>query len=110
MWGCITSDSIVRYCFDQSYGFLDAPDFKSPFVQAMVDLLDGVHLVTQLPWVMTILNALPEHLLALIQPGMKSVHDFNHVSALLLVTNLLIIKTDKLTYVVNGIPDYRRPG
>ncbi|KAK1143049.1 hypothetical protein N8T08_007113 [Aspergillus melleus] len=78
MWGCITSDSIVRYCFDQSYGFLDAPDFKSPFVQAMIDLLDGVHLVTQFPWVMSILNALPESLVALIQPGMKSVHGFNH--------------------------------
>ncbi|KAJ5691755.1 hypothetical protein N7462_001178 [Penicillium macrosclerotiorum] len=78
MWGCITSDSIVRYCFDQSYGFLDAPDFKSAFMQAMVNLFDGIHLVTQFPFVVTILNALPEHLLALIQPGMKYVHDFNH--------------------------------
>lgn len=79
MWGCIASDIIVRYCFDRGYGFLDAPDFRSPFIQALFDLLDGVHLVTQFPWVATIFNALPQKVAEAMQPGLKSVNDYNKV-------------------------------
>ncbi|KAK1144850.1 hypothetical protein N8T08_004863 [Aspergillus melleus] len=77
MWGCIASDIIVRYCFDRGYGFLEAPDFSSPFIQALFDLLDGVHLVTQFPWVATVFNALPEKVAEAMQPGLKSVNHYN---------------------------------
>ncbi|KAE8154551.1 cytochrome P450 [Aspergillus avenaceus] len=77
MMGCVASDIIVRYCFDRGYGFLDAPDFKSPFIQALFDLLDGVHLITQFPWVATIFNALPQGLVEAMQPGLKSVNHYN---------------------------------
>ncbi|KAE8355897.1 cytochrome P450 [Aspergillus coremiiformis] len=81
MMGCIASDIIVRYCLNRGYGFLEAPDFKSPFIQAIFDLLDGVHLVTQFPWVATIFNSLPQSVVETIQPGMKSVNNYNQEMA-----------------------------
>ncbi|KAB8071863.1 cytochrome P450 [Aspergillus leporis] len=81
MMGCIASDIIVRYCLDRGYDFLEAPDFRSPFIQALFDLLDGVHLITQFAWVATVFNSLPQCLVEAMQPGMKSVNNFNQEMA-----------------------------
>ncbi|RAL03205.1 cytochrome P450 [Aspergillus ibericus CBS 121593] len=81
LWGCIAADIIVQYCFNEGYGFIDAPDFRSPFIQAMFDLLDVVHVVVQFPWVGAIINALPEKLVEAVQPGMKSVNHYNREMA-----------------------------
>ncbi|RAH87352.1 cytochrome P450 [Aspergillus japonicus CBS 114.51] len=78
MWGCIASDIIVQYCFNRGYRFIEAPDFRSQFIQAMVDLLDVVHVVAHFPWVSTLMNALPEKVVEVFQPGMKSVNHYNH--------------------------------
>ncbi|PYH94387.1 cytochrome P450 [Aspergillus ellipticus CBS 707.79] len=61
MWGCIASDVILRYCFNRGYGFIDAPGFRSQFIQALFDLLSQVHVV--------IMEAL--------QPKLKSVYHFS---------------------------------
>lgn len=79
LWGCIAADIIVQYCFNDGYGFIDATDFRSPFIQAMFDLLDAVHVVVQFPWVGAVINALPEKLVEAVQPGMKSVNHYNRV-------------------------------
>ncbi|THC99244.1 hypothetical protein EYZ11_001243 [Aspergillus tanneri] len=81
MWGCIASDIVVRYCFDRGYGFLEAPDFESPFIQALFDLLNDVHLVTQFPWIATVFNALPESIAEALQPGLRSVNHYNREMA-----------------------------
>lgn len=82
MWGCLTSDTIVEYCFDRSYRFIESPDFRAFFIDAMNDLLNGVHVVTQFPWIMRMLNCLPDRLVKILQPAMASVIDFNNVSIL----------------------------
>lgn len=82
MWGCFTSDTIVEYCFDQSYRFLESPDFRASFVDAMNELTKQVHVVTQFPWIMAIVNRLPDSMVKTLQPGMTSVIDFNNVSVL----------------------------
>ena len=79
MWGCLTSDTIVEYCFDRSYRFLESPDFRATFVDAMKDLTNGVHVVTQFPWILAIVNYLPDSVVKTLQPGMESVIDFNNV-------------------------------
>ncbi|PLB40480.1 cytochrome P450 [Aspergillus candidus] len=76
VWGCIASDIIVQYCFGEGYGFLEAPEFRSPFIHALVDLLDGVHVVTQFPIVTELMNILPDWLVIMLQPRMKSVINF----------------------------------
>ena len=80
MWSCWASDTIVGYLFERSYNFIDQPDFRASFTQAMVDLLEPVHFVTQFPTVIHMINALPESLVKILQPGMASVIEFNNVS------------------------------
>lgn len=80
MWGCLTSDTIVEYCFDRSYRFIELPEFRAFFIDAMNDLLDGVHVVTQFPWIMPMVNCLPDSVVKKLQPAMASVMNFNNVS------------------------------
>lgn len=78
MWGCWTSDIIVDYCFERDYHFAEQPQFRAFFTDAMVDLLDPVHFVTQFPWVVKFVNMLPESMIKSMQPGMASVIQFNN--------------------------------
>ena len=79
VWGCLTSDTVVGYCFEREYHFIDEPDFKASFPQAMEDLVNGVHWVTQFPWLSTLFQTLPDPLVGALQPSMKSVIDFDNV-------------------------------
>lgn len=81
VWGCLTSDTVVGYCFERSYHFLDEPDFKASFPAAMEDLVSGVHYVTQFPWLSTLFQNLPDSTVRFLQPSMRSVIEFNKVSA-----------------------------
>ncbi|KAL8983026.1 MAG: hypothetical protein Q9205_002616 [Flavoplaca limonia] len=78
MWGCWTSDIIVDYCFERDYHFAEQPRFRAFFTDAMVDLLDPVHFVTQFPWVVKLVNLLPESAVKYMQPGMATVIQFNN--------------------------------
>ena len=77
MWGCWTSDIVVDYCFEQDYHFAEQSRFRSDFNDAMVDLVDPVHFITQFPWVIKLVNLLPEPVIKFLQPGMASVIQFN---------------------------------
>ncbi|KAG8525631.1 uncharacterized protein KY384_009275 [Bacidia gigantensis] len=79
-WGCLTTDTIIAYCFEREYHFTESPDFKSDFAQAISDLMDGVHMVTQFPLLPRIFQSLPDSMVIAMQPGMKSVVNFNNVS------------------------------
>ena len=78
MWGCWTSDIIVDYCFERDYHFAEQPRFRAFFTDAMVDLLEPVHFVTQFPWMVKLMNLLPEQVIKFLQPGMASVIQFNN--------------------------------
>ena len=78
MWGCWTSDIIVDYCFERDYHFAEQPRFRAFLTDAMVDLLDPVHFVTQFPWVIKIVNCFPDSVVTAMQPGMASVIKFNN--------------------------------
>lgn len=86
MWGCLSSNTIVEYCFDRSYRFIELPDFRAFFIDAMNDLLNGVHVVTQFPWIMPMVNCLPDLVVKRLQPAMASVINFNNVSICNLLT------------------------
>ncbi|KAI4148930.1 MAG: hypothetical protein LQ340_004868 [Diploschistes diacapsis] len=77
MFASYVADTVVAYCFENRYNWLEAPDFYCGFAEAMNSLLDNVHLVTQFPWVARILSALPDNLLAKLNPDMNVVNGFN---------------------------------
>lgn len=79
MFASYVADTVVAYCFENRYNWLEAPDFYCGFAEAMNSLLDNVHLVTQFPWVARILSALPDNLLAKLNPDMNVVNGFNKV-------------------------------
>ena len=79
MWGCLSSDTIVEYCFDRSYQFIELSDFRAHFIDAMNDLLNGIHAVTQFPWILPMVNCLPDSVIKKLQPAMASVMSFNSV-------------------------------
>lgn len=106
MWGCIASDIIVHYCFNDGYGFINAPDFRSVFIQAMFDLLDMVHVLVQFPWVGVILNRLPQKFVEAVNPGLKSINHYNRVS---LIYRYTMTPASLLTVTGNGIPDHGYP-
>ncbi|KAF6815012.1 cytochrome P450 [Colletotrichum plurivorum] len=80
MWGCWTSDIINDYAFDKPHNFLDAPDFHASYTDAMVDLLEPVHYVTQFPLATNLFKMLPLTWVKAMSPQMGTVLDFNNFS------------------------------
>lgn len=103
MWACLTSDTAVCYCFEQSYHFIDKPEFKASFATAVEDLMNGVHYLTQFPWLSTLFQNLPDSLVGSLMPSMKSVIDFNNVSLSFLYRKQYIIRANTSPEI--GKPD-----
>ncbi|KAI0452902.1 cytochrome protein [Xylaria acuta] len=78
MWGCWTTDIITEYCFERQYNFIHKPNFKASFVKSFVDLLEGVHWITQFPWLATTMNWMPDAVVGWVDPRMKNVTNFNN--------------------------------
>lgn len=78
-WSCLTTDVIIDYCFERDYHFMEKPNFRSDFAKAIEDLMDGVHVVSQFPWLPKFFQTLPDSVVIAMQPGMKTVLDFNNV-------------------------------
>ncbi len=53
----------MQYCFARSHSFLDLPDFKSPFLQAIHQLEQTFHLAIHFPWIAPIVKCLPDFLM-----------------------------------------------
>ena len=79
MWGCWTTDIIIEYCFERRYNFIRDPGFKAGLVASLIDLLEGVHWITQFPWMVKTMQLLPDSLVGWLDPRMKNVINFNKV-------------------------------
>ncbi|KAI0421158.1 cytochrome P450 [Xylaria grammica] len=77
MWGAFNGDIVVGYCLEKGYDFISKPDFRSEFSDAMVNLLDPVHFITQFSWMIKAFKLLPAWMILIISPAMASVHAFN---------------------------------
>ncbi|KAI0970361.1 cytochrome P450 [Xylaria arbuscula] len=77
MWGAFNGDIVVGYCLEKSYDFIMKPDFRAEFSDAMVNLLDPVHFITQFPWMIRGFKLLPDWMITILSPSIASVHAFN---------------------------------
>ena len=50
-YSCFTSDVFSRYCFGESFGFLEQPTFEPNFRQSIYAVLSLVHYVKFFPWI-----------------------------------------------------------
>lgn len=76
MWGAFASDIVVGYCLERPYDFILNPNFRAEFNDAMVDLVKPVHFFTQFPFLLRILQLLPDRLVVILSPMMRSVLAF----------------------------------
>ncbi|KAL4948392.1 cytochrome P450 [Aspergillus filifer] len=76
MWGCWTSDKVVEFSFERHYNFIEHPELRSFFVDAIEKFIDPVHVFTQFPWVTSLLIAPPDSIVSFLQPRLRSVLDF----------------------------------
>ena len=79
LWACFVSDIITNFSFRQNYGFIDMPDFKSPFTHSIDELQQYAHVGNQFPWMFKIMNRLPDSVVVTLQPMMKSIREFEAV-------------------------------
>lgn len=54
------------------YNFIRDPDFKAGLVVLLIDLLEGVHWITQFPWMVKTMQLLPDSLVGWLDPRMKN--------------------------------------
>ena len=80
MWAAFATDIIFFYCFAWSYDFLDYADFIAPFTTSLKQLANFVHIAGHFPWLLKVLQSLPDSALGIINPAMRPVFQFQNVS------------------------------
>ncbi|KAJ3576533.1 hypothetical protein NPX13_g3666 [Xylaria arbuscula] len=76
MWSAMASDIITEIAFARPTDFASAPDFTSPFAQAITQAVNASHVMTHFGFLVTALNSFPDFLLALMTPSFKPVLRF----------------------------------
>jgi cytochrome P450 len=76
-WAAFVSDPITYYTFAFSYDFLDFPDFITPFTTSIRKLAQSLHIAGHFPWILTLLQSIPESLVAVLNPDMVPVFQFH---------------------------------
>lgn len=83
-WASLTTDVINYYSFAMSYDFQDYPDFVAPFTKSIKLLAQSLHMVGHFPWVLSLLQSLPDSVVGVLNPAMVPVFQFQNVSLHLL--------------------------
>ena len=78
-WTSFATDIVIFYAFAWSYDTLEHPDFVNPFTKALSNMVDSIHWIAHFPLMMTFLQSVPESVVGLINPAMKSVFQFHNV-------------------------------
>ncbi|RWA06192.1 hypothetical protein EKO27_g8918 [Xylaria grammica] len=76
MWSAMASDIIMEIAFARPTDFSSAPDFTSPYAQAIAQAVNAAHVMTHFGFLVTALNSLPDMVLALLMPSFKPVLRF----------------------------------
>ncbi|KAL9039545.1 MAG: hypothetical protein Q9180_002464 [Flavoplaca navasiana] len=81
-WASLTTDVINYYSFAISYDFQDYPDFVAPFTKSIKLLAQSLHMVGHFPWILSLLQSLPDSVVGILNPAMVPVFEFqNEITA-----------------------------
>jgi cytochrome P450 len=67
-FSCVTTDVVTEYAFSKSYNFLGSPTFEPNFHRAIIAGTDMGPWFKQFPWLITLMNKLPQSLVMRINP------------------------------------------
>ncbi|KAL8745471.1 MAG: hypothetical protein Q9190_002381 [Brigantiaea leucoxantha] len=75
-YAAFTGDIVCYYSFAWSYNFLDYEDFVAPFAIAVREVANAIHVFGHFPWVRAFVASLPDRFLALMNPSMRPIFQF----------------------------------
>ena len=78
-YAALTTDIITKYAFRTSYGCIDDPDWKWSWPKAMNDGTKTVHLNKQYGFIFPAMQATPEFIVKMIDPGVMNIINFQKV-------------------------------
>ncbi|KAJ6092288.1 cytochrome P450 [Penicillium canescens] len=67
-FSCMTTDVVTEYAFAKSYNFLNSPTFEPNFHRAIIAGSDMGPWIKQFPWLVTLMNTLPQWAVMQINP------------------------------------------
>lgn len=76
MWATMTADVITELAFARSTDFSAAPDFKSPYSQAMASSVFYAHHTTHFDWLRAAMNWMPDSVLGTLMPPFKPILEY----------------------------------
>ena len=79
-YAAFVSDAITWYTFAFSYDFLDFPDFITPFTTSIRKLAMSLHVAGHFPWLLKLLQSVPDSVVGVLNPMMVPVFQFHGVS------------------------------
>ncbi len=71
-YSALTMDVITEYCFKEPYGCLDDPAFMPQWPRALIEASEASHVNKQFGWLMPVMMALPEWLVAKMNPNIMA--------------------------------------
>ncbi|KAF6820849.1 cytochrome P450 [Colletotrichum plurivorum] len=77
-YAAFVSDAINYYTFAISYDFLKYPDFVTPFTTSIRKLAMSLHMAGHFPWILTMLQSVPESFVQVLNPLMVPVFRFHN--------------------------------
>jgi cytochrome P450 len=78
-WACFAADVVTEYVFGWSYDYLDAPDFKTPFTQAVKSLGESAKIMAHFSLIIPLLLSLPDSFVGFIMPDALVIFKFKRV-------------------------------
>lgn len=79
-WAAYATDTVTFYVFARSYDYLSYPDFFAPFTTVVMGMSLAIHIMGHFPWVMKILQSMPDAVVGLLNPKIKPWLDLQSVS------------------------------
>ncbi|GAP86887.1 putative cytochrome P450 [Rosellinia necatrix] len=76
MWAAMASDIITELAFAKPTRYAEAEDFVSPFAQATAKMVRFAHLTTHFGILATVMNWVPDSILAALVPPFRPILDF----------------------------------
>jgi hypothetical protein len=90
----LTSDIFTEFCFQNQSNYTEAKEFNAVMLKASEGATDALHVVLQFPWLVPILEQLPDKMMVkMLGPGIGLLQEFQKVVSLptfLSVKNLLM--------------------
>lgn len=81
-WAAYAMDTVTFYVFARSYDYLSCPDFFAPFITVGLEMTHTIHIMSHFPWVMKILQSIPDAVVGLLNPTIKPWLNLQSVSCL----------------------------